>query len=421
MKSFDPAIYETIAQKADPMYRDMLRATETVKKFIADRKCIIYGGTAIDYALRLRGAQIYSDDKLTIPDFDFYSAKSADDGADLADILYEDGHKDARSFQAIHVTTTRVDAGTNHWIADISYIPQSLIERIPTVTYMGMLCVHPDFQRIDMHSSLTYPYDNAPSEVIFARWSKDVERLRKIDESYPVELFVDKSTKHDKSTKYDKSKLDKPIAREKLDLPLAGWGAYSALIAACVKQGAVIDGDTELPASFSVAANAYTWSAPPGNTNAEYYCDKITPTHAGYASIKPEREERKKATLYSTEDRLLSIVHVPTDDGEVISVCANGVLMYMMAEHIINCCPHARAAYKTLWRLADTGKYAFLNLSAEVYGSSNIDSAQKITMQRTLGEQIDGLPASYMPSRGKERKPFGYEGPLWTQDGRKLG
>ena len=143
--------YEMMALQADPLYDGMLRGTEAVKKFIATHQCIIYGGTAIDYTLRLRGSSIYDDSKLAVPDLDFYSDKSVELAYEFAQQLYDSGFADARAKTAIHSTTMKVDLGSNHWIADISYLPTTVISRIPTVEYSGMLCVHPDFQRIAMH------------------------------------------------------------------------------------------------------------------------------------------------------------------------------------------------------------------------------------------------------------------------------
>lgn len=399
-------VYEEISARADPMYANVLRATETVKAFIANRGCVIYGGTAIDYALRLRGSMIYDDSKLAVPDLDFYSRQSAEDAYDLAEILYNDGHEEARARPAVHSTTMRVDAGQNHWVADVSYMPPALLEMIPTVTYTGMQCVHPDFQRIDLHSSLTFPYDNAPAEVIFARWGKDVQRLRLLDEIYPI------------APPPAAVVLPRPTTRPKLPNPLGGWGAYSVLIAASIAGGAVIDGKTELPAAFHVTSNAYSWSTPIGR-GSEYWSDKINATHAGWASFAPPREERTDGvTLLSSEDRLLSVVHVPIGGEDVLSVCVNGVLMYMLGEWFIHKSVEALVAYRTLWRVADETDLPFLKLSAEVYGSRNINTAQQIAIQRAVdpGAQA-AVPKIWQPGKGKEKPKFAYTDAIWRQDG----
>lgn len=411
-----PDAYEILALQADPLYGAMLRGTDLVKAFIIRHQCIVYGGTAIDYAMRLRGSSIYDDSKLAIPDLDVYSSDSVGLAYKFAQQLYEDGFPDARAKTAIHSTTMKVDLGSNHWIADISYLPNTVIAKIPTVEYMGMLCAHPDFQRIDLHSSLTYPYDNAPSEVIFARWKKDVCRLGKIDSVYPIVGpvtggIVSKST----------NSLVKPVSRPRRDLPLAGWAAYACIIAAAVRNGAKLN-DGELSTTFNASSNAYTYPSPSADSKGcEYYCDNVVPTHAGWATAMPPRQMCDDGTiLYSTANRLLSVVDI---DG-VQSVCVNGVLMYMLAAHFMYECATARWAYATLWRIANEygDKMPFLRLSATVYGSRNINTAQLESIARIDPSRATGdtIPRGWRPAKGKA-PTFEYVGSIWEQDGRKLG
>ena len=176
--------FEQLITTFDPVYRNLLRAIEIVKEFIIDNNLIIYGGSAIDYALRLKGAKIYPDD--LIPDLDFYSPNNVPDSYKLADILYNAGFKEARSINALHMETMRVDAETNHFVADITYRPAEIFADLPFLEYNKMRIIHPDFQRLDLHSSLSFPYDNSPREVIFDRWRKDITRFNKLNEYYPI-------------------------------------------------------------------------------------------------------------------------------------------------------------------------------------------------------------------------------------------
>lgn len=176
--------FEQLVISYDPIYDDMLAATEIVKDFIREHGLILYGGSGLDYALRLCGDKIYPDDML--PDLDFYSPNSIEDAYTLADILYAAGYKDVRVIVATHTETMRVDLAGNHYIADISYRPKDMFALIPYIEYDGMRIVHPNFQRIDIHSALAFPYDNAPREVIFDRLSKDVKRFNLLAKYYPL-------------------------------------------------------------------------------------------------------------------------------------------------------------------------------------------------------------------------------------------
>lgn len=179
--------YEYIRDRADPAYEDMVRAIEIVKKFIIDNELILYGGSAIDFALRLHGDKIYSDDTLAIPDLDFYSPDSVEHSYQLADILFAKGFKSVRVVRAMYVRTMKIDIMDNHWVADITFCPPDIFKKLPTITYNQMRVIHPDYQRVDLHSSLSFPYDNPPTEVIFDRWKKDIERFNLLNKYYPIE------------------------------------------------------------------------------------------------------------------------------------------------------------------------------------------------------------------------------------------
>lgn len=178
--------YEQVSIEHDPLYDWILEVTEIVKDFIRANKLIIYGGSGMDYALRLKGDKIYPDS--AIPDLDFFSPDSVEHAYSLADILYHKGYTDVRTIRALYVHTMRVDLIDNHFIADISYVPKKVFESLPYLEYDGMRIIHPEFQKIDLHSSLSFPYDNSPREVIFDRWPKDVKRFNLLTKYYPTEV-----------------------------------------------------------------------------------------------------------------------------------------------------------------------------------------------------------------------------------------
>ena len=86
---------KTIADVRNIDINMIKRALEIVKEYIISHKLIVYGGQSIDYALRLKGSQIYNDSQ--IPDLDFLSTRSVDDGYDLTDILIKKGFKNVNS------------------------------------------------------------------------------------------------------------------------------------------------------------------------------------------------------------------------------------------------------------------------------------------------------------------------------------
>ena len=180
--------YKVIAQKRDIDNDNIDEALKIVRKFIIDRKLILFGGLAIDYALRLKGSHIYPDDER--PDYDFLSKDSVKDSYDLADILNSKGFKNVKAFKGIHVQTMRVRTDFIS-VADIGYTPDIVFDQLPIIDYNGIKIIHPDYQRMDMHLAFCFPFSNPPREDIFHRWKKDWSRLMLFHEKYPISFIND--------------------------------------------------------------------------------------------------------------------------------------------------------------------------------------------------------------------------------------
>ena len=198
------------------------KALEIVKEFIISRKLILYGGQAIDYALRLKGSKSYPDTQ--IPDLDFLSTRSVDDAYDLADILIKKGFKNVNAVRAIHAQTMKVRIDFI-WVADISYVPDKVFKRLPTLKYNGMNILHPDYQRSDMHLAFCFPYANAPREDIFNRFKKDLKRFNMFQEYYPIEV---RDSKIIECTESKTFKLDKELMKG--NNALHGFAAYNIFV-----------------------------------------------------------------------------------------------------------------------------------------------------------------------------------------------
>lgn len=183
------SLYKTLINEKHFAQEQISESLKIVKEFIKQKELIIYGGIAIDYALRLKGTQIYEDYEW--PDYDFYSKNFYKDAYELADILNSKGFDNVRVINAIHAPTVRVYVNYES-VADISYIPANIYDNIPTLKYKGLNITHPNFQRLDMHQSLSYPFRDPPVEAILHRWKKDVKRLELYNQYYPLDLPVKK-------------------------------------------------------------------------------------------------------------------------------------------------------------------------------------------------------------------------------------
>lgn len=177
-----PSDYETIIYRHNIMKGEALAALDIVKKFILRKGLILTGGMAIDIALRSIGKHLYEGNKL--PDYDFYSSEHHRDAYDLGTIMA--AKLDHISvITALHTTTMRVRVNFQE-AADITFVPKSILERMPTITHMGFTIVHPHYQMIDQHRALSLPYELPPLETLFARWEKDIIRYNMLSQEFPV-------------------------------------------------------------------------------------------------------------------------------------------------------------------------------------------------------------------------------------------
>ncbi len=248
------SLYEYLSLKQDPFYEECLRAIPIIKDFIRERKLIIYGGTAIDYALRLHGDKIYSDDMLSVPDLDFYSPNNVKDAQDLTDILYKAGFAESRTIVGTYVRVMRVDIGNNHFLADISFMPKVVFDVLPYIEYEGMRVIHPIYQKIDAHSAVSLPYVDPPREVVFARLKKDVHRFSLLQKYYPTvyDLSVLSALTDPKSPKYAIRKIK--CAEVGLKYLLNGFAAYAVLYQCLREFAAKIAGIAKKPELAKIPA-----------------------------------------------------------------------------------------------------------------------------------------------------------------------
>jgi hypothetical protein len=181
--------YENIITKKSRYYGDTVKVLEIVKKFLVREQRILVGGMAIDMALKLKdpNSGIYGDDIL--PDYDFYSATHFKDAYNLAEWLYRTGFRNISVINGLHPSTMRVRVNFID-AADITYVPKSILDHIPTLKYKGFNIIHPHPQMIDQHRALSYPYENAPWETIMGKRPKnDMKRYDLLYGQYPLRLL----------------------------------------------------------------------------------------------------------------------------------------------------------------------------------------------------------------------------------------
>ena len=294
--------YEDVAAKSIPHRNDVLGALDVVKKFIKKKKLILYGGIAIDYALKHAGhVGIYAED--AVPDYDFASPNFYNDSNELADILAEAGYKNVSVINAVHITTRRVRVNYE-FVADITYYPQNIFDVVPTLEYDGLLFVHPNFQRMDMHIELCYPFDNPPWEVLQHRTRKTIKRFKIVNEVYPIVLKQEK-----KATKSVEMQI--PIKDYRGGAHLSGIVGYAILHKLVYEMffntaGVLAKSITKLGAVNSKAVTTFesiyncNWTLS-GNTltlTVPDNCNHINILDFETSSSKKEKEKEKKYYAY---------------------------------------------------------------------------------------------------------------------------
>lgn len=187
-------IYEKIVFDNNIYKDEIIKALEIVKKFIIERKLVLTGGMSIDMALRINNDSIYSDDEL--PDYDFYSANFHNDAYDLALLLIKNKFEGVDVINAIHPSTMKVRVKFET-VADITYMPENIRRKLPVLKYKGMIIVHPNYQMIDQHISLSKPLENPPRETVKHRWKKDIKRYNILYKYYPLDNIKLSDTESD--------------------------------------------------------------------------------------------------------------------------------------------------------------------------------------------------------------------------------
>jgi len=188
MTSFNDDIekYKTIN---NIRYNDTKDAINIVEKFIKSKNLILVGGQALDYAFRLKNSHIYDDWEM--PDYDFYSTQHHIDAYELGEILCKKGFSDVSVINARHITTMRIRVQFVY-VADITFCPKIIFDKINTLEYNGFRIIDPNMQRLDQLLSLARPYQNPPTEVIYHRAAKDLKRLLELETLYPINDIISK-------------------------------------------------------------------------------------------------------------------------------------------------------------------------------------------------------------------------------------
>ncbi len=431
----DVGEYEAMVVKLDPTFDSQVEAVEITKNYIITHKLIVYGGTAIDFALRLKGGNIYSDSTLAIPDLDFYSPNNITDAYAIASELYEAGFEEVRAFPGVHITTQKVDIVDGHIVADVSFCPKNVFDILPTLEYLGMRIVHPWYQLIDMHSALSFLYDEPPREVVFHRIAKDIKRAGAVLKYYPVTcgpgVVVPKVASR-AFTGLKKYVLTGDLAyayyyREYADLRGSSAPAPGIVPLELSVVGATTTCAVDALEVVSIDMKATAESIGVGAPVAYEALFNLFPERIEGTLKGSMITEDASVTIYSTHNRLLSIVTLGPEDNRQRVVCIQYLLRHYLAKYHYTKEERYLAFYVSLMAMIPTDCAVIdtpFYISVEYYGSNNQSHTyemRKMYINRDLGTGLAPVqPRAYYPNKGPMKPSIPENIPGFDITGRAL-
>lgn len=150
-----------------------------LEDFLRRKKCICYGGTAINNILP-KFAQFYNRD-IEVPDYDFYSKTPLEDAKELADIYYKAGYGDVEAKAGVHHGTFKVYVNFIP-IADITKLHSDIFDIMSkeAIRVSGIYYAAPNFLRMNMFLELSRPAGDV------SRWEKVLKRITLLNQFYPI-------------------------------------------------------------------------------------------------------------------------------------------------------------------------------------------------------------------------------------------
>ena len=181
---------------------------EIVELFLKRKKCLCYGGTAINNLLPEKD-QFYNKD-IELPDYDFFTPNALKDAIELADIYYSKGYKDVEAKAGQHFGTYKVFVNFLP-VADITQLDPQLFKQVfkDAVNVNGIRYAPPNFLRMSMYLELSRPLGDV------SRWEKVFKRLQLLNKHHPLKgekcsqrLFIDT---FENDNTYEPNQLDYSI------------------------------------------------------------------------------------------------------------------------------------------------------------------------------------------------------------------
>jgi hypothetical protein len=155
-----------------------------LENFLIRKKCICYGGTAINNILP-KDVQFY-DKSVEIPDYDFFSKTPIEDAKELSDLYYNQGFSDVEAKSGVHKGTYKIFVNFIP-IADITSMIPEIYDNLEkeAITILGIRYCPPNYLRMSMYLELSRPQGDV------SRWEKVMKRLNLLNKHHPLKINID--------------------------------------------------------------------------------------------------------------------------------------------------------------------------------------------------------------------------------------
>jgi hypothetical protein len=168
-----------------PTLNEKNEIKKIIKQLMAERKRIVYGGDALNEALKHANHDgIYG--PYDFYDVEFYSPTPVRDVTDICNELYRKGYKNVTASEAQHAETYKIFVNSQEY-CDVTYVPNRIFRGIKTLIIGGVIYVHPHFALIDYLRMFNQPLTAAEQ-----RWEKAFKRFYALISTYPLRYFENK-------------------------------------------------------------------------------------------------------------------------------------------------------------------------------------------------------------------------------------
>jgi hypothetical protein len=427
--------FEYIAFERNQQKDVISKALGIVHEYIIEKQLILTGGMAIDFALKHAGKSGIYDDK-TLPDYDVFSPAPDQDAYEIAKRLCVAELPKVGVINAMHTTTLRVRV-EYITVADITFVPQSIYDKIPRlVDKAGFQIEHPHFKYINQHKGLSLLYENPPFETILHRFKKDAQRHDLLYAAYPIEYPTIKPALAVISLS--------PLVQKRC---LGGWGALAYYSTLSINAG-------RTPRDVEFEWNGQTYKAPEQCSTqyilAHDYHDLISATCgsankpikylADWLDMLPQSALLETACIYDYSHTFIAALSEDTfwiaHPQQIMYWML--VMYYQMDDpiYLYGYC-HMREivmwAHTTLRVEREPWSFSELILTHRKYGDKNLSHSKQLKLYE-LGALAHGrtphtyVPKKFYPDPAKEcaiglqlQTPFDPKSsPLWTVDGSEM-